>query len=94
MRGAMVRVGLRLRNCAVVIALLVASLLSRQGVATDWLNTTGMPDPWYHIGSNWDGGAAPGPNDTAIFDQTAAYEVWWDSTTASTTPDVKFLEES
>ena len=76
---------IRFRFCgrAVAVASLMAIVLSGQALAIDWTNTTGVPDPWYHVGSNWAGGVAPGPNETANFNQATTYEVWWDSTTAS-----------
>ena len=58
----------------------------------DWNNTSGTPNPLYHQGNNWSGGAAPGSNDKARFNHGESYEVRWNQTTASTTPDVGFLE--
>jgi T5SS/PEP-CTERM-associated repeat protein len=63
-----------------------------QAQIVDWTNTTGTPNPWYDDGSNWAGGVAPDPNETARFDLPDNYEVWWDSTTVSTTPEVGFLD--
>ncbi len=87
---------LRSRLCRgpVIAALLITIVPSGWLLAVDWTNTTGVPDPWYHVGSNWTGGVAPGPNETADFHQAAAYEVWWDGTTALTSRDVKFLNVS
>ena len=77
---------------ALALALLVTSALSAQALAIEWTNTAGVPDPWFHVGDNWAGGVAPDSSGTANFDQAATYEVWWDSTTSSTTPQVLFLD--
>ena len=86
----------RFCNGAVAVALLMAIVLSAaktgQAQIVDWTNTTGTPNPWYDVGSNWVGGVAPDPNEIARFNQAATYEVWWDNTTALTTPEVKFLD--
>lgn len=73
-------------------ALLMAIVVSGQALAVDWTNTSGVPEPWYHVGGNWAGGVVPGSSATARFDQGASYEVWWDNTTAATALDVKFLD--
>ncbi|MCP4777141.1 MAG: hypothetical protein GY880_23215, partial [Planctomycetaceae bacterium] len=57
----------------------------------DWNNTTGF-DPWYHLGSNWSDGSAPSSTEKARFNQASSYEVWWDATTAVTTPEVGYFE--
>ena len=57
----------------------------------DWNNTTDS-EAWYQFGSNWDGGNAPSDAEKARFNQAASYEVWWDATTASTTPEVGFFD--
>ena len=77
---------------AVLVAFALAGTIPIQAGVADWINTTGTPDPWFHDGSNWADSIAPGTTDTARFDQPATYEVWWDSTTALTAPEVEFLQ--
>ena len=62
-----------------------------QAQLVDWDNITNST-PWYQLGSNWSGGSAASSTETAQFNQAANYHVWWDTTTASTTPSVGFLE--
>ena len=81
----------RLRTVAVAMSILIAAASLAQAQVVDWANTTGTPNPWYHVDSNWAGGVAPGSTDTANFNQAATNEVWWNSTTASTTPEVEYL---
>jgi len=63
-----------------------------QAQIIDWSNTTGSPSPWYDVGGNWAGGAAPASTQTARFNSANTYQVWWDNITASTTPAVGFLQ--
>ncbi len=79
---------------AFAITVLISSFVFHAGMAHAqivWDNTTGSPDPWFDIGSNWVGGVAPGATDDAEMSMGGNYEVWWDGTTASTIPTVKTL---
>ncbi len=57
----------------------------------DWNNTTGL-DAWYQTVTNWSDDNAPSSTEKARFNQASTYEVWWDATTASTTPAVGYFE--
>ncbi len=82
-------------NCTVVVLWLAAIVFSTektvQAQIVEWTNTTGTSQPWYDVGSNWAGGAAPDSTETASFAQAGTYEVWWDRLTELATPDVKIL---
>jgi T5SS/PEP-CTERM-associated repeat protein len=56
-----------------------------------WQNLTNQ-DPWYDVGTNWVGAAAPGPAGTARFNAAGMYQVWWDNTTVIQTPSVGRVE--
>jgi T5SS/PEP-CTERM-associated repeat protein len=84
----------RLRLIRLLIAVCACFIVQQAGVQAqivDWTNTTGTPNPWYDAGANWAGVLAPDANETARFNLPDNYEVWWDSTTASTTPVIGFL---
>ncbi|MEQ1903345.1 MAG: PEP-CTERM sorting domain-containing protein [Pirellulaceae bacterium] len=57
----------------------------------DWNNFTGIPDPYFHFGSNWIGGAVPGSADRARFATAMNHEVWWDVANGPSYSEVGFL---
>ena len=61
-----------------------------QAQDVDWNNTTNS-NSWYEIDGNWVGRLAPPAAQRGRFNRASGYEVWWDSNTASATPEVGFL---
>ncbi len=82
-----------LRNliCRIVLTFTFCCLPEFAEAQVDWSNTTNN-NPFFHIGSNWVGGSPPGASDTARFNRFGTYEVWWDATTASSSPEVGELD--
>jgi T5SS/PEP-CTERM-associated repeat protein len=69
----------------------VVGALPQVQAQINWNNFTGIPDPYFHLGSNWMGGSVPGPTDRARFATSQNYEVWWDLAAGPTLTEIGFL---
>ncbi len=82
-------------NAWLLIVATVACVGLRQPCAAqdifEWNNTTNS-NAFYDIGGNWTPGGPPTSIDVAQFNQTATYNVFWDTLTASFSPNVGFVD--
>jgi fibronectin-binding autotransporter adhesin len=85
--------GLSVARFIIVAVAIVASCQASplQAQLRDWTNTSNS-NAYYHVFSNWDPIGAPGPTDTARFQQSGNYGVWWNFVTASSVSPVGKLE--
>lgn len=75
-----------------VVALVAVVASTHLHAQVDWTNTTGGSAPWFDLASNWSTGSTPGSTDNIRFRNNGNFEVWWDTTTAGSVPEVNNLD--